>query len=251
MPRPYILVAPTGARRSKEDHPVLPIKTDEIIQTAKDCSAVGAQGLHLHVRDARGHHTLDPGIYRETLAELAQHVPDMDVQITTEAASKFDVPTQLACLDGVKPSWASISVREIARDPTLADRVYGTCAQNGTRVQHILYDVADVALLTDWQSRGIVRPDQNDVIFVLGRYTTGQVSSPADLALFLDAFGGGGKWMVCAFGQNEHACLQAAARLGGDVRVGFENNLWSADGTVFADNAASVLALSQSIGDAS
>ncbi len=224
---------------------------DEIVQTAKACFAAGAQGLHLHVRDAAGQHTLDPGIYRETLLELGKNVPDMDLQITTEAAGVFDVPTQLACLEGVKPAWASISIKEIARDPTLADGVYGTCAQNETRVQHILYDLTDLALLADWQSRGIVRPGQEDAIFVLGCYTKGQMSDPSDLVPFVDAFAGDGKWMVCAFGQNEHACLLAAARRGGDVRVGFENSLQSENGVQFKDNTASVRALSQALKDAS
>jgi uncharacterized protein (DUF849 family) len=247
MLRPYILVAPTGARRCKDDHPKLPIQMDEIIQTAADCFAAGADGLHLHVRDATGQHTLDAGIYRETLAELRKHVPDMDLQITTEAAGLFDVPTQLACLEGVKPAWASISVREIARDLTLADHIYGVCAENGTRVQHIIYDVADLALLTDWQSRRIVRQGQDGMIFVLGRYTTGQVSNPSDMAPFLHALVNKGKWMACAFGKNEHACLLAAAQHGGDVRVGFENNLQSQDGAQFADNAASLRALARAL----
>ncbi|MCF2872975.1 3-keto-5-aminohexanoate cleavage protein [Octadecabacter sp. G9-8] len=247
MQTPYILVAPTGARRTKQDHPNLPIQMDEIIQSAAACFAAGAHGLHLHVRDDAGQHTLDPGIYRETLAELETHLPDMGVQITTEAAGVFDVATQLACLDGVKPRWASISVREIARDPALADRVYGTCVDNGTKVQHILYDVADVALLADWHSRGIVRADQTSVIFVLGRYTTGQVSHPSDLTPFLETFENRGPWMVCAFGQNEHACLHAAAQHGGDLRVGFENNLLDGHGAQFTDNAASVNALADTL----
>ncbi|MFC3119632.1 3-keto-5-aminohexanoate cleavage protein [Jhaorihella thermophila] len=32
-------------------------------------------------------------------------------------------------------------------------------------------------------------------------------------------------WTVCAFGPAEHACLLQALRLGGNVRIGFENNL--------------------------
>jgi len=238
--RPYILVAPNGARRGRSDHPALPVTTDQIVAAARDCHAAGAQGLHLHVRDAQGEHSLDAGRYLETIQEVQKAAPEMDVQITTEAAGVFDVTAQYDCLRLVQPQWASISVREIARDVELAPRLYALCADQGTRVQHILYDAADAALLTEWQDSGVVRPGQVDRLLVLGRYAAGQESTPKDLDEFpVDA----SPWMICAFGAQEHACLAEAALRGADVRVGFENSLTVPDGRSWADNAASVAAL--------
>lgn len=225
------------------DHPALPISIHEIVATAKACREAGADALHLHIRDSAGEHSLDAGHYREVLAELSAHAPDMRVQITTEAAGIFDVAAQFHCLKALRPDWASISVREIARDDKLAPQVYGLCAEQGTEVQHILYDNADVALLEDWQARGIVRPGQDAVLFVLGRYSEGQVSSPENLLPFRAALPKVEHWMVCAFGPSEHACLLKAAEAGGAVRVGFENSLTGSDGIPHADNAASVATL--------
>ncbi|WP_298848567.1 3-keto-5-aminohexanoate cleavage protein [uncultured Ruegeria sp.] len=243
--RPYILVAPNGARRSRRDHPALPVTTDEIVRAARNCHAASANGVHLHVRDADGNHTLDAGLYGETLAELQRAVPEMDVQITTEAAGVFDVPSQFECLQQVQPEWASISVREIARDSDLVPRVYALCADQGTRVQHILYDMEDVRLLENWQAEGVVKADQTDRLLVLGRYSDGQQSVPSDLDVFPSS---PHNWMVCAFGAQEHVCLAETARRGGDVRVGFENSLTAPDGTSWADNAASVAALVETLG---
>lgn len=242
MTRPFIMVAPNGARRGKADHPALPVTIPETVETARACRAAGADALHLHIRDDDGAHSLDPGRYGEALAELSRAVPDMRVQVTTESAGIFDVPQQLDCLTRLKPRWASVSVREIARDPALAPRVYATCADNGTEVQHILYDPEDAALLARWQAEGIVRPGKESMILVLGRYATGQKATPDDLAPLLAAKPDG-RWMLCAFGPAEHACLLAAARQGGDLRVGFENNLHRADGTPLRDNAESVALL--------
>jgi uncharacterized protein (DUF849 family) len=237
---PYVLVAPNGARRGPSDHPELPVSIDQIVETAGACFAAGAHGLHLHIRDKQGQHSLDARQYLETMAELQRAVPEMDVQITTEAAGVFEVAAQLACLEEVQPGWASISVREIARSPEMAPRVYGLCAEQGTRVQHILYDAEDAALLTQWQKVGIVRDGQVDRLLVLGRYTSGQQSSPTDLDKFPTDVS---PWMVCAFGAQEHACLAYAARRGGDVRVGFENSLTDQNRNLWKDNAASVTAL--------
>lgn len=243
MSSPYLLVAPNGARRTHKDHPALPVSLDEIVATAASCQLAGANGLHLHVREDDGTHSLDAGRYLETIAAISETTPELDIQITTEAAGIFDVASQLTCLEKVAPNWASISVREIARSPELVDRVYGTCANNGTRVQHILYDAEDAALLDRWQAEGTVRETQLDRLLVLGRYATGQKSQPSDLDVFLTNGTPKDSWMVCAFGPMEHACLARAAELGGDVRVGFENGLTDEHETPWADNAASVAAL--------
>lgn len=237
---PYIMVAPTGARRGKSAHPAIPLDLREIVETARDCHAVGANGLHLHIRDSTGQHSLDAGRYLEALVELRRAIPSLAVRISTEAGGMFDVAAQLECLRGVRPGWASIAVREIARDPSLVDRVYATCADQGTRVQHILYGAQDFDTLAQWRASGWVRADQADQLWVLGRYAEGEQSSPEDLDHFPS---GDGNWMVCAFGAQEHACLLAAAERGGDLRVGFENSLTREDGRVWADNAASVAAL--------
>lgn len=243
MLKPFIMVAPNGARRVKTDHAQIPLSVFEITATARACQSAGADGIHVHVRDDTGKHSLDAGRYLEILKELSLAVPGMRAQITTESAGIFELPEQLACLEQVKPSWASISVREVAKAPELADRLYGTCTENATEVQHILYDTDDVALLQDWQSKGIVRPNQNSVIYVLGRYTKGQVSNPDDLHTFLDAHPERKNWMVCAFGAQEHECLQKAAAAGGDLRVGFENSLHDSNDQLHNDNASSVAAL--------
>lgn len=243
MARPFVMVAPNGARRSSADHPALPVTIPQIVETAASCRAAGADALHLHVRDTDGRHSLDAGLYLETIGELAAQVPDLQVQITTEAAGMFDVPAQLDCLARVRPQWASIALREIAREPRLAPRLYALCAEQGTEIQHILYDTDDIALLADWQAQGIVPAGQSGVLFVLGRYSAGQRSSPADLDPFRRAMPDATDWMVCAFGPQEHACLLAAARAGGRLRVGFENSLTDSRGHPHPDNAASVAAL--------
>ena len=85
-------------------------------------------------------------------------------------------------------------------------------------------------------------------IFVLGRYSDGQESVPADLDPFLAwqaALDRPLDWAVCAFGRQETACLAAAAGAGGKLRIGFENSLWNADGALAADNAERVAEITQ------
>ncbi|MEO0402364.1 MAG: 3-keto-5-aminohexanoate cleavage protein [Pseudomonadota bacterium] len=239
-----ITVAPNGARLQKADHPGLPVTAAEIAHTARMCQLAGADALHLHVRDGDGQHSLDADLYRDAIAAVARAAPGMDIQITTEAAGRFDVPAQLELLANLKPAAASISVREIARSPDLVRDVYATALAQGTRVQHILYGGTCIAQLCSWLDDGIVQSQMRDAILVLGQYAPAQTGTPADLPdLLAHTTAARLNMTVCAFGPKEQQCLLAAAEMGCDLRVGFENNRTAPDGTVWQDNAAAVAAL--------
>lgn len=241
LPEMKVTVAPTGARRSKSDHPNLPLTVDEIARAAAECLAVGAREIHLHVRDGDGAHSIDPGLYREAISEIQRAAPGMAIQVTTEAAGRFEVTDQLRTLASLRPKAASVSVREMQRDPATAARLYALALTNGTRVQHILYDVEDLSVLRAWQKAGIVPDAMRDVLLVLGRYVPAADARPGDLIPFVEALGKDyPDWTVCAFGRSEHMVAVAAAGLGGHVRIGFENNVLRPDGSPAADNAENI-----------
>jgi uncharacterized protein (DUF849 family) len=235
------MVAPNGARKQKTDHSAVPISILEITQTALDCYNAGADSLHLHVRSSDGAHSLDPILYKETMQAVKNRVPDMTIQITTESAGIFDLETQYECLKSVIPEAASISIREIARDMTIAPHIYGFCDEANITVQHILYDTNDIALLKGWYASGTIPTHMNSVIFVLGQYHPMIMAQSQDLRAYLDASKGMKlDWAICAFGQNELACTIEALRMGGNIRIGFENNILLPDGSPAKDNAQTV-----------
>lgn len=244
VPEYQITVAPNGARRQKSDHPMLPITPQELAETAQQCWAAGASAVHLHVRDAAGGHALDAGRYRSAMAAVRAAAPKMAIQITTESAGIFTPQEQLACLSALRPEAASVAVREMAQAPSIAARAYALCAEAGTQVQHILYTPNCIAQLQAWYEAAVVPADMRDVIFVLGKYAPKTVAQPHDLRRFVDLTEGMQlNWSVCAFGQREQSCLLAAIAAGGNVRIGFENNIETPAGGMLADNAASVAAL--------
>jgi len=238
---PSLMVAPTGARRTRADHPALPVTIPEIVATARACHAAGADGLHAHVRDASGAHVLDAGLYRELLAALAAEVPRMMVQITTEAVGRYSPADQYRIVEEVRPAAVSVALREItAEGDDEPRRLFGLCREAGIAVQHILYDEMEVDQLAAAVARGVVPREGLQLLHVLGRHAANEVSRPDDLAQPLarqQATGLDPDWAVCAFGPQETDCLVAARTMGGKVRVGFENNLLNADGTTAHDNA--------------
>ncbi len=256
-----VSVAPNGARKTKVDHPALPITPAEIARTAAECREAGAAMIHLHVRDAEGRHSLDPDHYRAAIAAINRETAGgMVIQVTTESVGQYTPAEQMALVRALRPEAISIALRELipdaAAEPAAADFLHWLVKER-IIPQFILYSVGDVLRYNDFRARGIMPPGVYFVLFVLGRYAADQTSNPSDLLVFLSPHDGASPWAVCAFGKHEHACAVAAAALGGHVRVGFENNLHLKDGSVAPDNTALVtqvcegaLALGRPLADA-
>lgn len=245
---PRIMVAPNGARLTKADHPALPVTIAETVTCAVACQSAGADGIHAHVRDADQRHVLDAGLYSELLRELDQQLPGFYAQITTEAVGRYSPAEQRAVVEAVRPRAVSIGLREIddEADQRITARFFAFCAEARIHVQHILYDTDDIARFVRRLEDGTIPRGNLAALIVLGRYSAGQRSTPADLeapATALLSALPGIDWSVCAFGPQETACLVAAATRGGKARIGFENNRLNADGRVAKDNAARVAEL--------
>lgn len=245
------MVAPNGARKTKADHPELPITIAETIDTAKACFAAGANAIHLHVRNAEGGHSLDTGLYREALDQLTVQVPNLEVQITTEAVGQYTPTQQQQVVREVLPGYVSISLAEmLSGDKNEAAEFYRWCTEESISVQHILYGQDDLNALESMLEQGNLSKRNLQLLFVLGRYTKNQTSEPSDLTPFTSWLLHNdvqADWAVCAFGKNESICLQAALTAGGKVRVGFENSFWNADGSLAKDNAERVAELQKLI----
>jgi len=239
-----ITVAPNGAYKQRADHPQVPLTSQDMARTAKACLDAGASMLHLHIRDAQGRHSLDVAGYRDALAAVRAAVGDaMVLQVTSEAAKVYEAPAQIAMVRELRPEAVSVGLREVDQaaigEAGLAE-FFGWLARERVMTQVILYDTADLLRWQDLRQRGVVPEAPWFLLFVLGRYTAGQTSNPTDLVPFVHAHTGSEPWSVCAFGSTEHACVSAAAALGGHVRVGFENNLYLKTGALAPDNAALV-----------
>jgi 3-keto-5-aminohexanoate cleavage enzyme len=103
-----ITVAPTGAESSKADVPALPVTLDELVATAKECRAVGASVIHVHLRDSEARPTLDVGLLREAVAALRAGT-DLVVQLSTGGAVTDPEADRLRVLEA-EPDMASCTM---------------------------------------------------------------------------------------------------------------------------------------------
>ncbi len=236
-----VMVAPNGARRTKCDHPAIPLSGPEIAAEAVACARAGAAALHLHVRNNDNRHTINPDAYRLVLDEIRTVVgDDLVVQITSEAAGVYSPAEQMDMVRRVRPEAVSLAMAEIlppgGDECRVADFLRWLKAEK-IAPQFIVFSADELREFLALREKGVVPFAEPFLLFVLGRYSATQESDPDDLAPFLEALGKETlPWSMCAFGRNEAACVKAAIEAGGHVRVGFENNILRPDGTPYGTN---------------
>lgn len=251
--RPFVIVAPNGARRSKEDHPALPMTPSELAEVALACADAGAAMIHMHARKADGSHSLEPYDNRVTYNAVKAAVGDrMLVQVTTEAIGIYQPEAQMELIRELKPEAASFGLRELIpsrEHEQRASEFFSWVGEAEIIAQYILYSAEDLVYYLNLRERGLLPAHGHHVLFVLGRYSQGMRSTPEDLTPFIPHLWKLKpiRWAVCAFGEREHDCLVDAVRIGGDARVGFENNLYASDGCLAQDNSAQVKQLCRSL----
>jgi uncharacterized protein (DUF849 family) len=103
-----ITVAPTGAESAKTDVPALPVTLAELVTTAKECQAVGASVIHVHIRDDHALPTLDLGRLRATVDALRADT-DLIVQLSSGGAVTDPEEDRLRVLDA-GPDMASCTM---------------------------------------------------------------------------------------------------------------------------------------------
>ncbi len=247
---PRLMVAPNGARKVKKDHPEVPLTIQETVEVAKNCFNAGAGAIHLHVRNEKGEHVLDAGLYKEALKELEFKVPKMHIQVTTESVGKYSPEDMRKLAYDVTPPGISIGTAEMipSRNPTDEDiKLYKYLAEAGTKIQHLLYNPHEIDLLVNLFNKAKINVEGAWCLFVIGHYS-GKISYPDNIPIFLEKMRENNinlDWAICAFAKEEISCLEKAINLGGKIRVGFENSLYMPNGEIAPNNHSKIKAVNE------
>jgi uncharacterized protein (DUF849 family) len=237
-----IISAPNGARRTTADHPALPVTPDQIADTATELLDQQVSVVHLHVRDENQKHTLDADSYRAAISAIRSRVGDrLIIQVTTEAVGQYNAAQQMALVKALRPEAVSLSLTELCPDDTAeasAAKFFQWLVQEKIWPQFILHSPRELLRFDEMRKKGVFGQDHPCCLFVLGRYADDTAGKTSDLDAFLATVDCTVlPWAVCCFGRNENEVMVAATGFGGQVRIGFENNLRMADGRTAKNNA--------------
>lgn len=236
-----ITVAPTGAESAKADVPALPVTVEEVVAAARDCEAVGAAVIHLHVRDGDTRPTLDLGRVREVVAAVRENT-DLVVQLSTGGAVTDPFDARLAVLDA-EPDAASLTLgtvnfgRDVFANPwDLIVELHTRMQQRRIVPEYEVFDLGQLATLERLLDRhGPPHGGHVHVDLVMG-VPGGMPGTAQALTACLSLLPAGATFSATGVGRTALPVMLAALAAGGHLRVGMEDTLTYAPGEPVRDN---------------
>ena len=239
-----LAIAPNGAYKTKQDHPKLPVLDEELINLSLNAQKLGANMLHLHIRDEQGQHSIDATHYIRLLNQMNLVLPrPMVLQVTSEAANIFDVEAQTSMIKEVSPEFVSVAIREIIRAGKIqVQQIFNWMCDHGVNPQLIIYDQKDAKRYVEFLERGVWVGEKFPLLYVAGRDASLLKEKLNPMREIRSIVGDMAKsWMVCGFEALENEASLFALSEGGHIRIGFENNLYQADRSLALDNESQIV----------
>jgi 3-keto-5-aminohexanoate cleavage enzyme len=238
-----ITVAPTGPLTSREQHPDLPQTPAEIgVAVAEACEA-GAAVAHIHARDADGKPTADPGTYAAIVDEIRSRC-DIVVQASTGVGLEVPCEERLKIVssDVVDVAMASLNPASMTfgngtfdNPPWFVEELAEVMHRRGIHPELEVYDFGHVGLCLELAERGLIR-EPLQFSFVMG-VRGGMPGDPALLPQLRAMIPEDATWQAIGIGRAQLPLLLAALALGGNARVGFEDNVYFERGRLAVSNA--------------
>jgi 3-keto-5-aminohexanoate cleavage enzyme len=239
-PAPLIITAAlVGAETTRAQTPYLPISAEEIGEEARLCREAGASMVHLHVREPDGTPSQSRELFAAAIAAVRAR-SDILVQVSTGGAVGMSVDERCGALElsgALRPDMATLTTgtvnfgdevfsnpRPVVRD--IAQRIR-SC---GAVPEVECFDAGMVDEALALAREGLLSlPAHFD--FVLG--VPGALgASPEALRFLISRLPEGCSWTVAAMGRHELPFAELAIKLGGNARVGLEDNIYLRKGVL-------------------
>ncbi|MGI5246955.1 3-keto-5-aminohexanoate cleavage protein [Dactylosporangium sp. CA-139066] len=245
MTTTLITVAPTGAESRKSDVPALPVTLDELVATARDCEAVGASVIHVHLRDDAAEPTLDLGRLKDAVAALRAET-SLIVQLSTGGAVTDPEADRLRVLEA-QPDMASCTMGTVNfGDDVFLNRwafivdLHTRMQERGIVPEYEIFDLGQLATLRRLLDRhGLPAGGHVHVDLVMGvpGGMPGTVAALAACEAALRDLPEGTTFSATGIGRSSLPVLLAALAAGGHLRVGMEDTVTYAKGQPVESNA--------------
>jgi uncharacterized protein (DUF849 family) len=246
----FITCAVTGSADSVGKNPNVPVTPTQIAASALDAHAAGAAIVHLHVRNPNtGGASRDPALFREVVDRIRQKNSEVVLNLTGGMGGDLMIGPEHAPLsfrtgtDFVGPHERITHVMELAPEIGSLDcgslnfdeLLYGTTPgylrtmarayqQKNVRPELEVFELGHIELAKQLLSEGLINQPALFQLCLGIKY--GAPASSEAMQAMRDALPPGSPWSAFGLGRMQMPMVAQAVLLGGNVRVGLEDNLY-------------------------
>ena len=263
MSKTIISAALTGVLATREHCPAIPYTPVEIAEEAMRAAEAGAAIVHIHARKPDG----GPDWSVETFAEIFSEVRARTDAIINFSTGAVGIPAEerIAHIRDLKPEMAALNMGSMnyaiyseKRKVFYHDHVFAnpfhdiqffleTMNAAGVRPEMECFDAGHIGNTRPLIDMGVLEPPlQFSLIMgVLG----GIPGTTRHLVDQVDSLPAGSHWQVIGIGLNQWPLVAAAITMGGNVRVGLEDNFYVEEGKMARGNGELVEKAARLCGD--
>lgn len=255
--RVILSCALTGAVTTKKHCPAIPYTPVEIAEEARRAYEAGAAIVHIHARNDDGSPTWSKATFAAIMAEIKQRCPVLINWSTggagpmSERVSHLALRPHVAALNMGSMNYAkwSASKQQFAFQFVFSnsfDDIIGfarAMKEHGVKPEMECFDVGHTNSHRVLADMGLIEGPFH-FSFIMG-VLGGIPASARHLAFQAEQVPAGSRWKVIGISREQWPLAMAALSLGGDVRVGLEDNFYLPDGTMATSNGDLVAAAAQ------
>jgi uncharacterized protein (DUF849 family) len=258
----------SGAVANRDQCPAIPYTPEEYGAEAKRAVDEGCSMIHIHARTPEGIPSFEVEDFRAVTEAILEAVDDVVVNYSTGAIG-VPVEKRIAYLRELRPDVAALNMSSMnyaKYSSKRKDFVFKAVFENsfdtiiefltamnelGIRPEHECFDSGHVANLDPLIDMGLLsEPLQIDCVMGVDG---GIRPTPRNLAHMADQIPGGAEgpnnWGMIGIGRDQWRLVATAAALGGNVRVGLEDNFYLPDGEMARSNGDLIAKARQMVED--
>lgn len=256
MEKLIITAAICGAEVTKTHNPAVPYTIEEMVNEARSAYNAGAAIIHVHVREDDGTPTQSRERFRVVIDAIRSELPDVIMIPSTGGATGMSPEERLQPTE-LFPEMATLdcgtcNFGDEIFDNTMPNmRVFGKrMIENGIKPEYECFEMGHIDTILDMARKGEVPGDPMQFNFVLGV----KGCTPAtvqNLCWMVNAIPANATWTSTGVGRAAFTLAAPTIVMGGNVRVGFEDNIYLSRGVKAASNGElveKVVRLSRELG---
>ena len=244
-----ITAAVTGAWPKKENNPNVAMTPQEIADDVYACWKAGAAVAHLHMRDDEGNGTMDTAKFEETVNLIHTKYPDCDIvlNLTTSGDIHADDEIRVAHVKKLKPEMASYDCGSMnwlnsglfLNTPKFLTDCGLLFQELGVKPEIEAFDPGMIGNAAYYIKKGVLKtPVHFQFCMGCANGIAGSMKNLIFMKETADELVGKGNYTWSCFGVGHSAMemLYGAVALGGNIRVGMEDNVMYAKGQLAESN---------------
>lgn len=241
-----ISAALTGNWGDKTKNPAIPMTPEEIAQDAYECYKAGASVVHLHMRDEEGHPTMRADLFEKTL-RLIREKCDVIINMTSSGGHSLDgmaadetrmypftvLDPEMGSYDCGTMNWLHQTVFE--NNPQFLEDLGLLYQKRNVKPEIEIFDIGMLDTAKYYIKKGILKTPCH-FQFIMGA-PGGMSASISNLAYIQSQLPEGSTWSSSGLSAAHIPVMLATLAMGGNIRVGLEDNIYYEKGVLAKSNA--------------